>query len=405
LPSVFLSHSHSDNAIARRLASDLRAAGVTVWIDEAELGVGDSLIRKIGNAIDSTDFLVVLLSPDSVASEWVLRETEVALTKEFMGRRVRVLPLLVRDCTVPPFLTDKIYADFRNAAVYQQELFKVLGTLRPNPVTGRTTIVFDESYRQAEWRGRPVVAAGYSAIAAAVADDYTVTSNGHGYASIDSLERWSILIMPMPFGVRVDHRHYETLTNWVYRGGRLVLLALYLVDGHHYNNFNHLARLFGFEFLPNLTMPASHADLQSCLYQATQFANRDYWVRTKPIAAPTSHPVVEGITTFATTSSCTINPPRIPDLLVSTADRVAIMHATGTKSEHENRIMHLDGYVLDRHASAHILVAFPYGAGRVVGIGSWKMFINELVEDKQSENLRLFRNLITWLSHTCGTQA
>lgn len=220
MASVFLSHSHSDNAIARRLASDLRAAGVIVWIDETELGVNDSLIRKIGDAIDAADFLVVLLSDDSVNSEWVLRETEVALAEELVGRTVRVLPLLVRDCRVPPFLRDKIYADFRDAAAYQQELFKVLGALGADAVTGTTTIVFDESYRQAEWRGRPVVAAGYSAIAAAVAGYYTVSSNGHGYASIDSLARWGILIMPMPFGVRVDELHYENLTNWVYRGGR-----------------------------------------------------------------------------------------------------------------------------------------------------------------------------------------
>jgi TIR domain len=43
------------------LARDLRAAGVTVWLDEAELGIGDSLVAKVGQAIDATDFLGVLL--------------------------------------------------------------------------------------------------------------------------------------------------------------------------------------------------------------------------------------------------------------------------------------------------------------------------------------------------------
>lgn len=81
------------------------------------------------------------------------------------------------------------------------------------------------------------------------------------------------------------------------------------------------------------------------------------------------------------------------------------MHATGTKSHHENRLVQLDSYVLDKFDSAPVLVALPYGAGKVVGIGSWKMLVNELVEDELSENMRLFRNLIRWLSHDVGLKS
>jgi hypothetical protein len=44
VPSIFLSHSSADKPFARRLAGDLRARGVRVWLDEAEIGIGDSLI-------------------------------------------------------------------------------------------------------------------------------------------------------------------------------------------------------------------------------------------------------------------------------------------------------------------------------------------------------------------------
>ena len=44
--SIFLSHNYRDKPFVRTLAQDLSAMGVRVWLDEAELKVGDSLITR-----------------------------------------------------------------------------------------------------------------------------------------------------------------------------------------------------------------------------------------------------------------------------------------------------------------------------------------------------------------------
>ncbi len=49
--SVFLSHNHNDKPFARQLADRLSGHGVRVWLDEAEMHVGDSLFSKIESAI------------------------------------------------------------------------------------------------------------------------------------------------------------------------------------------------------------------------------------------------------------------------------------------------------------------------------------------------------------------
>jgi hypothetical protein len=110
--SVFLSHNHIDKPFARRLAERLKAHGVKVWLDEAEMQVGDSLVSKIESAIRECTYLGVILSPHSVSSPWVQREVNMALTEEIHGRRVKVLPLLQEKCSIPGFLTEKVYADF-----------------------------------------------------------------------------------------------------------------------------------------------------------------------------------------------------------------------------------------------------------------------------------------------------
>jgi TIR domain len=129
MSSIFLSHSHADKDFARRLARDLKRAGVRIWLDEAELKIGDSLIEKIRQGIDQMEYLGVLLSSNSVNSPWVRREVDVAMNQEIEGKRVKVLPFRIDDSDLPGFLEGKLYADFRDGRKYNDELRKVLDRL------------------------------------------------------------------------------------------------------------------------------------------------------------------------------------------------------------------------------------------------------------------------------------
>jgi len=111
-PSAFISYSSKDKDFAEKLANDLMEKKVGVWFDEWEIRVGDSLIEKIGREIRENDYLIVVLSPNSVASEWVKKELAEAMQREISEKRVVVLSVLYRQCQLPPFLKDKRYADF-----------------------------------------------------------------------------------------------------------------------------------------------------------------------------------------------------------------------------------------------------------------------------------------------------
>lgn len=66
MSKVFLSHTSKDKPFVRKLANDLRSYGHTVWIDEAEINIGDSLINKIRDGLDSVDFVAAILSKESI---------------------------------------------------------------------------------------------------------------------------------------------------------------------------------------------------------------------------------------------------------------------------------------------------------------------------------------------------
>lgn len=128
MKTIFLSHSSRDREFVNRLARDLQTGGFNVWYDQWRLNVGDSLLEKIQEGIEKASWLVVVLSPHSVKSRWVKEELNLGLARQLAENSVFVLPVLYMDCQIPPFLREKVYADFRNN--YNDGLKRLLETLR-----------------------------------------------------------------------------------------------------------------------------------------------------------------------------------------------------------------------------------------------------------------------------------
>ncbi len=120
--TVFLSHNASDKEFVRRLAVDLANDGFEPWLDEAEILPGDSIVEKVNDGLKGAEFLVAVLSPHSVASAWVKRELNSTLMTQLSGKHIVLLPVLLKDCDIPPLLQDVVWADFRGdyAAGYEQ---------------------------------------------------------------------------------------------------------------------------------------------------------------------------------------------------------------------------------------------------------------------------------------------
>jgi tetratricopeptide (TPR) repeat protein len=110
---VFLSHSSADKEFVERLTDGLEAGGVRVWLDQIEMGFGDSLFDHIAAGIEKARFFAIVLSQNSIQSKWVRAELKAALNRELAEDRTFVIPIVIEDIDIPTFLGDKIYADFR----------------------------------------------------------------------------------------------------------------------------------------------------------------------------------------------------------------------------------------------------------------------------------------------------
>lgn len=90
---VFISYSHKDEPLARKVTNALEKAGLSVWDPEREIMPGDNWAAKISQALQDSDAMVLLLTPDALLSKSVQRELEYALTKESYSHRL--IPVLV----------------------------------------------------------------------------------------------------------------------------------------------------------------------------------------------------------------------------------------------------------------------------------------------------------------------
>ena len=110
---AFISHASEDkDGFVRPLAESLKKRGLSVWFDEFELKVGDSLRESIDRGLNRSRFGIVVFSPHFFEKKWPQNELNGLVTRETGGAKV-ILPVwhnidaeAVR--TVSPVLADRV---------------------------------------------------------------------------------------------------------------------------------------------------------------------------------------------------------------------------------------------------------------------------------------------------------
>ena len=131
MAQVFISYSRKDLSFVEQLAADLKANGFAVWYDLSDIGGGTQWRSEIESGLSQSQFVVVVLSPDSVASEWVEREFLFA-----SNLRLKIIPLMYRPCELPLNYINLNYIDVQGEN-YQRGFPALLRALTIDPKTAR----------------------------------------------------------------------------------------------------------------------------------------------------------------------------------------------------------------------------------------------------------------------------
>ncbi len=111
---VFISYSRKDADFAETLREHVKAAGFEVWMDSI-LPAGFDWRQEIDQAIRQAFVLLVIISPDARASEYVTYEWAFAL-----GLGLKVIPVMYRPTSLHPRLESVQHVDFTHEETQEQ---------------------------------------------------------------------------------------------------------------------------------------------------------------------------------------------------------------------------------------------------------------------------------------------
>ena len=125
----FFSYARRDSEFVLKLAKELREAGAILWLDQLDILGGQRWDRAIEEALEACQGVIVVLSPESLASNNVMDEVSYALDQGKL-----VVPILLRSGTIPFRLRRVQHVDF--TAGYDTGFSQLLRSLHiaPGPV-------------------------------------------------------------------------------------------------------------------------------------------------------------------------------------------------------------------------------------------------------------------------------
>jgi len=112
--NVFISYSHRDKKYADLISKSLEIEGHEIWIDSIKFKEGDNWLSKITNTIKDIDAFILIISKNSLSSEWVSREISAIALGEISKGRTRIIPVLLDKSTVPQYIALHQYVDLSN---------------------------------------------------------------------------------------------------------------------------------------------------------------------------------------------------------------------------------------------------------------------------------------------------
>lgn len=120
-PKVFISHAWEDKNFVRRLEDKLRTTDSDIWVDHSDVRGGDRISKRVSDALEWCNTLLLVWSRTASESKWVELEWNAAVNLQ-----KTVIPCLLDATKLPAILTGMAYIDFRNFDMGIEQLWHAL---------------------------------------------------------------------------------------------------------------------------------------------------------------------------------------------------------------------------------------------------------------------------------------
>ena len=144
---IFLCHNGADKDWVENLGARLEAESIDgtkdgrrirVFFDKWDIEGGENVVKKLGEALNKSKFVAVIMSPEFFSSGWTAFEWTDVVAGDPSGRLGRLVPIYLREISLDgrerisfpaPFKALHRY-DFRKENAFEREFEKVLRKIR-----------------------------------------------------------------------------------------------------------------------------------------------------------------------------------------------------------------------------------------------------------------------------------
>lgn len=267
---VFISHITEEADEAKSLKESLEGAipGINIFVSSTDLVLGDTWLVEILKHLDSAKIMLTLCSPGSVRQPWINFESGIGYAK-----KARVIPICYKGLSTEQ-LPDPLAilqtfeltrpASCRNLVLFLSDYLKktVADNFEPSNMLASInqaiqkkgplnidTIGVVLSHRQDQWeKNRNSVFTLPGSLPVDLRDNWKIKSiDDERTFTSNELFQYGGLILAMPWHAKIQQETINALVEWVYSGGRLLLLGFELGDRHHDSNLAELSHRFGID--------------------------------------------------------------------------------------------------------------------------------------------------------------
>lgn len=131
---IFVSYNKADVEFAERLVKTIEQVEfegryLRCFFSSWDIEPGENILLKIEKSLSNSKFIGLILSPDWLKSDWTTLERVISVHDDPAGLKGRIIPMLRRNCTIPPSIRILKWLDFRTDSNFDREIRRLVARL------------------------------------------------------------------------------------------------------------------------------------------------------------------------------------------------------------------------------------------------------------------------------------
>jgi len=126
MTQIFISHSHKDDDVLRRIVTILDNEGIKKWVDTEQLQkLGSKINQKINEGLSNSNYFLLLWSKHAANSSFVAKEYNASISDEYDTSLLKII-LRLDDTKLPPLLSDILYFKINDAEITVENIIEMI---------------------------------------------------------------------------------------------------------------------------------------------------------------------------------------------------------------------------------------------------------------------------------------